>query len=107
MSLCLELGYPVFSKDSWMRTGKDRVQVEATQVPVNIGGVRVAPGDLVRGDADGVVVIPRELEDEVLAFAEQIQQAEDAIRQAVRDGMSLREARVQARLSRTADQDRS
>ncbi len=94
VSLCLELGYPIFSKDSWMRTGKDRVQVEATQVPVNIGGVRVAPGDLVRGDADGVVVIPRDLEDEVLTSAEQIQEAENAIRQAVRDGMSLREARI-------------
>lgn len=94
VSLCLELGYPVFSKDSWMRTGKDRVQVEATQVPVNIGGVRVAPGDLVRGDADGVVVIPRELEDEVLALAEKIQAAEDAIRQSVRSGMGLREARA-------------
>jgi 4-hydroxy-4-methyl-2-oxoglutarate aldolase len=94
VSLCLELGYPVFSKDSWMRTGKDRVQVEATQVPVTIGGVRVAPGDLVRGDADGVVVIPRDVEEDVLAAAEQIQKAEDAIRQSVRDGMSLREARA-------------
>ena len=42
--LCLSLGYPVFSIDHWMRTGKDRVQVEATGVPVNIGGARVAPG---------------------------------------------------------------
>lgn len=94
VALCLKLGYPVFSKDSWMRTGKDRVQVEATQVPVNIGGVRVAPGDLVRGDADGVVVIPRDVEDEVLTCAEQIQAAEDAIRQSVRNGMSLLEARI-------------
>ena len=43
--------------DHWMRTGKDRVQVEATGVPVNIGDARVAPGDIVKGDADGVVVI--------------------------------------------------
>jgi regulator of RNase E activity RraA len=58
-ALCLELGYPVFSRAHWMRTGKDRVQVEATGVVVNIGDARVAPGDIVRGDADGVVVIPR------------------------------------------------
>ncbi|PKO30162.1 MAG: diguanylate cyclase [Betaproteobacteria bacterium HGW-Betaproteobacteria-9] len=95
VSLCLELGYPVYSRESWMRTGKDRVQVEATQVPVNIGGVRVCPGDLIRGDADGVVVIQKDLEDKVLAVAEQIQSAEDEIRAAVRGGMSLREARVQ------------
>ena len=93
VSLCLELGYPVFSRDHWMRTGKDRVQVEATQVPVNIGNVRVCPGDLVRGDADGAVVIPAAFEDRVLAAAEQIQSAEDAIRESVRNGMSLREAR--------------
>jgi regulator of RNase E activity RraA len=94
VALCLQLGYPVFSRDSWMRTGKDRVQVEATQVPVSIGDVRVCPGDLVRGDADGVVVIPRELEDKVLASAEEIQAAEDAIRDSVRAGLSLRDARA-------------
>ncbi|MDB6001300.1 MAG: diguanylate cyclase [Rhizobacter sp.] len=93
VSLCLELGYPVYSRDHWMRTGKDRVQVEATGVPVNIGDVRVCPGDLLRGDADGVVVIPKEFEDQVLTTAEAIQAAEDAIRASVRGGMSLREAR--------------
>lgn len=94
VSLCLELDYPIYSRDSWMRTGKDRVQVEATQVPVNIGNARVCPGDLIRGDADGVVVIPRSHEEQVLASAEAIQAAEDAIRQSVREGMSLRQARA-------------
>lgn len=95
VALCLELGYPVYSLASYMRTGKDRVQVEATQVPVTIGGARVAPGDIVRGDADGVVVIPQAHEETVLAAAEAIEQAEDAIRAAVRAGSSLREARSQ------------
>nr|WP_198320922.1 RraA family protein [Azohydromonas aeria] len=95
VAMCLKLGYPVFAKDHWMRTGKDRVQVEATGVPVNIGDVRVAPGDLLRGDADGVVVIPRDLEDRVLDVAEGIEQAEEAIREAVRGGMRLDEARRQ------------
>ncbi|WP_017776281.1 RraA family protein [Paraburkholderia kururiensis] len=93
VALCRELGYPVYSLGNYMRTGKDRVQVEATQVPVNIGGVRVAPGDLVRGDADGVVVIPQEHEARVLDMGEAIESAENAIRSAVRLGMSLREAR--------------
>ena len=78
-----------------MRTGKDRVQVEATQVPVTIGNARVCPGDLLRGDADGVVVIPHALEDEVLAAAEQIEAAESRIREAVRSGLRLDEARKQ------------
>ena len=94
-ALCLRLGYPVFSKDHWMRTGKDRVQVEATEVPVTIGEARVAPGDIVKGDADGVVVIPRAHEDRVLDTAEAIEVAEDAIREAVRGGMRLDEARRQ------------
>lgn len=93
--LCLSLGYPVFSKDCWMRTGKDRVQVEATGVPVNIGEARVAPGDILKGDTDGVVVIPREHEEQVLAVAEEIEAAENHIREAVRGGMRLDEARKQ------------
>lgn len=95
VALSLQLGYPIYSRGHWMRTGKDRVQVEATGVPVNIGDVRVCPGDLVRGDADGVLVIPQAQEEQVLATAEAIEQAEDAIRASVRDGMGLREARVQ------------
>jgi regulator of RNase E activity RraA len=91
--LCRRLGYAIFSKDHWMRTGKDRVQVEATGVPVNIGDARVAPGDLVKGDTDGVVVIPRAHEDKVLDTAEAIEQAENRIREAVRGGMRLDEAR--------------
>ena len=95
VALCLELGYPVFSKDHWMRTGKDRVQVEATGGPVNIGDVRVAPGDILRGDADGVVVIPAAFEQQVLDAAEAVEAAESRIREAVRGGMRLDEARKQ------------
>lgn len=93
--LCLSLGYPVFSIDNWMRTGKDRVQVEATGVPVNIGGARVAPGDILKGDTDGVVVIPKEHEDRVLAVAEEIEAAEQKIRDTTRTGVRLDEARRQ------------
>jgi len=97
VALCNELGYPVFSKDHWMRTGKDRVQVEAVNVAVNIGDARVQPGDIMRGDADGVVVIPKEHEETVLAAAEAVEVAENAIRKAVRNGMRLDEARKQFR----------
>jgi 4-hydroxy-4-methyl-2-oxoglutarate aldolase len=93
VALCRELGYPVFSRGHWMRTGKDRVQVEATNIPVDLGGARVRPGDLLRGDADGVVVIPTEHEEAVLSAAEAIAQAEERIREAVRGGQRLDEAR--------------
>jgi regulator of RNase E activity RraA len=97
ISLCLDLGYPVFSRDNWMRTGKDRVQVVGTGTPVTVGNVRVCPGDILRGDADGVVAIPREHEDKVLAAAEEIDRAESSVRNAVRSGMRLDEARRQFR----------
>jgi 4-hydroxy-4-methyl-2-oxoglutarate aldolase len=97
VSLCLSLGYPVFSRGHWMRTGKDRVQVEATQVPVNIGNARVCPGDLLRGDADGIVVIPAVFEERVLASAEEIEATEARIREAVRGGLRLDQAREQFR----------
>jgi regulator of RNase E activity RraA len=95
--LCLSLGYAIYSRSYSMRTGKDRVQVEETQCAVQIGGVRVRPGDLMVGDADGVVAIPRERETEVLDLADEITAAENAIREAVENGMTLREARARHR----------
>jgi len=93
--LARELGYPIFSRSYSMRTGKDRVQVEAMGGTVNIGDARVNAGDLLRGDADGVLVIPRAHEEEVLRIAEEIDAKEEQIRRLVLDGMSLTEARRQ------------
>jgi regulator of RNase E activity RraA len=93
--LARELGYPMYSRSYSMRTGKDRVQVEAMGGPVNIGDARVNQGDLLRGDSDGVVCIPREHEEQVLTVAEEIDHVEDQIRAMVRGGMTLVEARRQ------------
>lgn len=94
-ALALDLGYPIYSRSYSMRTGKDRVQVEGTNVPVNIGDARVHPGDILRGDSDGVVVIPRAHEEEILKAAEEIDAVEDQIRRAVKEGKTLTEARKQ------------
>ena len=91
--LSLSLGYPIFSRSYSMRTGKDRVQVEATQCTVNIGDARVNPGDILRGDSDGVIVIPKAHEDEVLRIAEEIDSTEGQILGAVHEGSKLVEAR--------------
>jgi 4-hydroxy-4-methyl-2-oxoglutarate aldolase len=64
-------------------------------VPVNIGDARVDPGDILRGDSDGVVAIPRAHEDEILKAAEEIDRVEDQIRRAVKEGKTLTEARKQ------------
>jgi 4-hydroxy-4-methyl-2-oxoglutarate aldolase len=93
--LCLELGYPIYSRSYSMKTGKDRVEVYATQVPVSIGHAKVCPGDILVGDADGVVVLPQGREDDILDVAETIFAAEAAIRQLVSEGASITDARAQ------------
>jgi regulator of RNase E activity RraA len=92
--LALSLGYPIFSRSYSMRTGKDRVQVEATNCTVNIGDARVDAGDILRGDSDGVIVIPKAHEDDVLRVAEEVDAVEGRILQAVRDGSRLVDARM-------------
>lgn len=97
VELALKLGYPVYSRSYSMRTGKDRVQLEAINRVINIGDARVAPGDLIRGDADGVIVVPKEQEDAILAAAEEIDASEQRIRDAVSSGKRLDAARREAR----------
>ncbi len=89
----LQLGYPIFSRGAYMRTGKDRVQVEGYNVPVSLGDVRVEPGDLLFGDADGVIAVPQARQTEVLEVALQIEAREHQIRDAVAAGLRLDEAR--------------
>ena len=93
--LALEIGYPLYSRSYSMRTGKDRVQLEAVQVIVTVGDARIAPGDILRGDSDGVVAIPQCREAEVLEVAEAIDAAEMRIRDAVAQGLRLDKAREQ------------
>lgn len=88
-----ELGYPIFSRGKFMRTGKDRVQVDGINVPVSLGDVQVRPSDLVLGSDDGVVVVPREREEEVLSIAQSIDEAEEQILSAALKGSRLDEAR--------------
>jgi 4-hydroxy-4-methyl-2-oxoglutarate aldolase len=89
--------YPLFSRGRFMMTGKDRVMVEAMNVIVSIGKVQVKPGDILVGDDSGVVVIPREKASEVLKVAMEIEEAENLIEDAVRKGMTIKEARERYR----------
>ena len=88
-----EANYPLYACGKFMRTGKDRVQVEAYEQPVMLGDVRVAPGDLIVGDGDGIVVIPKSRIEAVLKKALSTREIEVRILQAALDGMPLSEAR--------------
>lgn len=63
------MGLPVFHGGIGPLDSKGRGQIQAVDVPVMCGGVRVEPGDLVFGDADGVVVVPQAIEADVLKIA--------------------------------------
>jgi regulator of RNase E activity RraA len=93
----LELSYPIYSRSNTMRTGKDRVSAEAYNEPVQLAGIRVEAGDWLRGDADGVVVLPSSRVEQVLSAAEEINATEDQIRAAVGDGGPLAEIRSRLR----------
>ena len=83
----LDEGFPVFCRFVTPEDSTWRWQLEATQVPVTIGRVRIEPGDWVVGDDDGVVVVPRGIAEDALAEAERKAATESEIRVAVRDGM--------------------
>ena len=87
-------GYPVFSKGRFMRTGKDRVQVQSVNQPVSVGTARVCARDIVVADANGVVIVPRARAAEVAACARQIESVEADIRALIAQGKTLKEART-------------
>ncbi|BBE33272.1 RraA family protein [Sphingosinicella microcystinivorans] len=90
---CRELGYPVFARGAHMLSGNKLAWIEERDVPVTIGGVYVRPGDFVLGDGDGVLFIPRDAAAQVYDQAAPLQEADERMLAALRDGMSLVEAR--------------
>ncbi|HSF20240.1 MAG TPA: RraA family protein [Vicinamibacteria bacterium] len=80
-------GFPVFSRGACIRgTSKDPDASGALGEPITMGEVTVHPGDLVIGDADGVVIVPRDAVDEVLAKARKREANEAEIMNRLRRG---------------------
>lgn len=86
-----ELKLPVFHAGIAPLDSKGRGQIAAIDVPVICAGVRVCTGDLVFGDADGVVVIPQAVEAEVLRIAFDKIASEDSSMDDLRNGAYLRD----------------
>lgn len=89
-----KIDYPVFSKGTYMQTGKDMTQYDALNVPVGIYNVLVEPGDIIVGDNSGVLVIPQELAEKVLAAAQEISEAENLIKKSTDQGLDLEDAHL-------------
>jgi regulator of RNase E activity RraA len=71
-----DYGFPVYARDVSPGTTLGRYRTVASQVPVRVAGVIVHPGDVVVGDVDGVVVVPRGQAAEVLRLAREIDERE-------------------------------
>jgi 4-hydroxy-4-methyl-2-oxoglutarate aldolase len=84
-----EVGFPVYGKAVVPVTARNRIQQEAFNVLVQVGGVQVRPRDLVIADGSGVVFIPQERAEEVIAAAERLAARQAAMVQAVRAGRSV------------------
>ncbi len=87
----IDLGFPVYYAGIRPLDSQGRARVMAIDVPVRCGEVLVHPGELVFADFDGIVVIPRSVEEQVLRLAQEKANKETASRQALLDGKSLRE----------------
>jgi len=84
----LEQNWPVFSRGRFAQDSAVRTQVTDYRCPIEIGPVRVEPGDLVFGDLDGVVIVPRKVEAEVIERALAKARGEKLVRKEIEAGLS-------------------
>ena len=84
----LKLNFPTFSWGSYGQDSAPRFKVVDFRLPVEIGSVRVCPGDIVFGDIDGVCLVPKEATREVFTRALEKVRGEKLVRQALGKGTS-------------------
>ncbi len=87
-----KMEFPVFARGTNVYDSLHRQRVTAIDIPVEIGGVIFTPGDLIIADGDGIVVVPKVVEAEVIQAAWEKVHAENITRDAIRDGMSATDA---------------
>lgn len=88
----LPLGFPAFSLGTYAQDQGPRGKVVDYRVPIEWAGIRISPGDIVFGDRDGVLIIPREIEKEAFTKAIEKARAEKLVLNALQSGMSSVEA---------------
>ena len=88
----LKLEFPVFSYGGYAQDQEPRGKVIDYRVPVEIGNVRINPGDILIGDLDGVCVVPQHAEEEIFQKAIEKARAEKMVQKKIMEGMSAKEA---------------
>ena len=88
----LALNFPTFSYGRYAQDQSCRGKVVDFRVPIEMDAVRVMPGDIVFGDLDGVLIVPKEAEREAITRALEKASAENGVRAAIENGMSTVDA---------------
>lgn len=91
VSQSIEVEYPVFSRHITPRSGKTRLKMLELNCPVQCGGVRVNPGDIIVADQTGVVVVPAQRAQEVLDKALVFEAKEEAFFKQLKKGKTFKE----------------
>ncbi|HEY5207577.1 MAG TPA: RraA family protein [Roseiarcus sp.] len=86
------LGFPTFSRGLYAQDQGPRGKVIDFRVSIEIEGVRIAPGDLIFGDREGVLVIPSEVAADAIQAALEKASTENRVATAIRHGMGAQEA---------------
>jgi regulator of RNase E activity RraA len=87
-----KLGFPVFHRFATPRDVVATWVPEAFGEPITIGQVRIANGDFILADIDGVVVIPAGIAEQVITRCEEVMQTENQVRKAILEGVDPQEA---------------
>ncbi len=91
----LKAGFPTFSFGSYGQDSAPRHKVYDFRVDIEIGGIRIRPGDILFGDIDGVLVIPAQAENEVFAKALEKARGEKIVKSKLESGLTAVEAFAQ------------
>lgn len=87
-----KLNFPTFSVGTYAQDQGPRGKVIDYRVPIEIGGIRINPGDIVYGDRDGVLILPKEIEKEAFEGAIEKARGEQLVKKALENGMSTVDA---------------
>lgn len=84
-----KLGFPVFSKGSNCKDVRKRATMESYNKTITVEGIRVSPNDLIFGDNDGIIIIPKKHEDKILKKAFEVIKTENNILVDIANGVDV------------------
>lgn len=88
----LDINFPTFSYGTYAQDQGPRGKVIDYNVPVEVCGITINPGDIIYGDSDGLLIIPKSIEKDVITEALEKVATESDVRIAIKNGMSTVDA---------------